>query len=154
MTVMLTVAPPVDLAPLVPPPALPVTGEQLEQLVGIAESWRCQLQAQGDLVVIPWPDDLAAGVRAQEVGRAVVVRQPGIVVLDGVHPHRLVPADGRIGWAPWTGGGTTLGLLCVPPDGAATFVHAEHDTLHVGAGFYAVRRQREWDGFKSLPVRD
>lgn len=102
-------------------------------------------QAQGDLLVLPWPADTAPTARTAALLDGTPVPAAGLSVLRGArgHEHHLLPATSGIAWAPTRPfGGLTLGVLTVPPGGLAVLAHDEHADLHIGPGVYAIRRQR------------
>jgi hypothetical protein len=90
------------------------------------------LQAQGDLLVVPVPDDIDHSSWSP-------VPPSGIVVLQGQHDHRLL-ADGDVAFAPDVVG-QRLGWLRV--SGVAWLLHQEHGGSGIGTGTYELRRQRE-----------
>ena len=103
-------------------------------------------QAQGDLIVIPWADDVAPDRRAKAVAAAVPIPKPGIAVVrgQGGNTHLLVDPDrAGIGWAPEPRDGQTLGTLVVPAGAVAFLDHPEHGRNATGPGVYVIRRQRE-----------
>lgn len=103
-------------------------------------------QAQGDLLVIPWPADAAPERRAASVAAAAPIPTPGIAVVrgQGGNTHLLVDPDrAGVGWAPESGDGQTLGTLVVPPGAVAFLDHPEHGRNATGPGVYVIRRQRE-----------
>lgn len=102
-------------------------------------------EAQGDLLVIPWPEDVAPAQRARDVAAAKPVTSPVTVVRgQGGNTHLLVDPDGcGIAWHDYPGDGQTRGVLVVPADGRACLDHAEHGRSAVGPGVYVIRRQRE-----------
>lgn len=104
-------------------------------------------QAQGDLLVIPWPTTVATQERVLACARANPVPAAGIAVVrgeNGGNTHLLVDPD-RAGvmWAPGVEGEQTLGTLVVPPDAVAYLDHPEHGRNATGPGVYVIRRQRE-----------
>lgn len=100
-------------------------------------------QAQGDLLVIPWPTDTAPQERAKAVASAKAVVTPEAVVRgQGGNVHTLVDPDGiGVLWAPMSG--QTVGTVVVPDGGRACLDHAEHGRLAIGPGVFVIRRQRE-----------
>jgi hypothetical protein len=101
-------------------------------------------QAQGDLIVLPWPVDVATQQRTQDVSLATPIGPSGALVLSGVggHEHRLVPSTG-VSWYAYPNAGQTLGVLAVQVGAVATLRHVEHGDSAIGAGVYVIRRQRE-----------
>jgi hypothetical protein len=110
--------------------AIPVTG---------------RLQAQGDLIVIPfaWLDgqvEFWPGARWQPVPAA------GLVLLRsaaGSNPHTLVADPGRCEWTTGVADRTGLGLGALTTAGVAYLLHPEHGGAGIAPGTYLVRRQRE-----------
>jgi hypothetical protein len=100
-------------------------------------------QAQGDLIVLPWPEGVAPRDRAAAAASAVPVLRPEVVVRgNGGNEHTLVDPDGcGLSWA--ASAGQTVGTLVVPEGGRACLDHAEHGRLAVGAGVWVIRRQRD-----------
>jgi hypothetical protein len=112
---------------------------------GLAGPVGVGVQAQGDVLVQPWPVHVAPAVRAAAVGGGALVPAGGVPVLVGAggHAHTLytdpVPAAS---WTPGRPRAGTLGVLVVPAGGTAVLGHHEHPDLRVGPGVYALRRQR------------
>lgn len=104
-------------------------------------------QAQGDLLVIPWPADVAVQERSQAVAVAAPVPAAGVPVVrgeNGGNTHLLLDPDrAGVAWAPNADGGQTLGTLVVPSDAVAYLDHPEHGRNVTGPGVYVIRRQRE-----------
>lgn len=100
-------------------------------------------QAQGDLLVIPWPATTASRQRAAEVSAATTVLSPEAVVRgQGGNVHTLVDPDGcGVRWHPTDG--QTVGTVIVPEGGRACLDHLEHGRIAIGAGVFVIRRQRE-----------
>jgi hypothetical protein len=99
----------------------------------------CGPQAQGDVIVLPWPEFMAPHVRALHTATAVPVGRRGVVV----HPsHTLLPEASPVFWSWWPGDGPTLGTLVVPDGSVARLAHGEHADLRIGPAVYAVRGQR------------
>jgi hypothetical protein len=103
-------------------------------------------QAQGDLIVLPLPDQTAPRLRGQYAVAAKHVPAAGIVLAvgSGGHAHTLLP-DG-----PWVrvtpdrhGSERSLAVLFVPPGSTAVLAHDEHADLHLAPGAYLIRRQRQ-----------
>jgi len=103
-------------------------------------------QAQGDLLVIPWPATTATQERVLACAKATPVGPQGISVVEGQggNTHLLVDPD-RAGvlWAPNAAGAQTVGTVVVPPGTVAYLDHAEHGRNAIGPGVYVIRRQRE-----------
>lgn len=101
------------------------------------------LQAQGDLIVIPfdwldvwvWP-----GVRWQPVPAT------GIELLRsaaGGNPHTLVADPGTCEWTTDVGDRTGLALGALNATSVVYLLHPEHGGAGIAPGRYLVRRQRE-----------
>lgn len=102
------------------------------------------LQAQGDVIVIPWAV-IAGG------GRPVLTPQTsvltgGIAVVrgeNGGNTHLLL-AQGDVRWGLMEAGvGLGLGVLLVAPGATAYLAHPEHGYIGIAPGMYEIRRQRE-----------
>lgn len=109
------------------------------------------IQAQGDLTVIPWAEDVAPAVRARDIAAATPVPQPGVVVVQGQggNTHLLIdPATADrdrtpVTWHRYRGEAQTVGVVIVPPGAVAFLDHAEHGRNAIAPGVYVIRRQRE-----------
>lgn len=103
-------------------------------------------QAQGDLIILPWPADLSPQRRAADIAVAKPVGVDGVSVVrgQGGNVHLLVDPD-RAGvlWAPYPDGAQSVGVVVVPDGAVAYLDHAEHGRNAIGGGVYVVRRQRE-----------
>lgn len=101
-------------------------------------------QAQGDLIVLPWPAETGAGRRARDLAKVAPIPADGVTVLtgNGGHAHRLAPTPG-VAWHAYPGERQTLGVLAVADDATAVLGHIEHGDTHIGPGVYVIRRQRE-----------
>ncbi len=102
-------------------------------------------EAQGDLLVIPWPADVSPARRARDVASAKPVTAPVTVVRgQGGNTHLLVDPDScGIAWHEYPGDSQTRGVLVVPAGGRACLDHVEHGRSAVGEGVWVIRRQRE-----------
>lgn len=103
-------------------------------------------QAQGDLIVLPWPESTAPQQRATDVAQARPVGPRGISVVEGQggNMHLLVDPDAAgVLWAPYPDGAQTVGTVVVPSGAVAYLDHAEHGRNAIGPGVYVIRRQRE-----------
>jgi hypothetical protein len=96
-------------------------------------------QAQGDVIVLPWPDFMSPHVRYLHTASAAPVGRAGLVLLD---PHVLIAESGGVFWSWWPDPGPTLGTLVVPSGVVARLGHDTHRDLRIAPGVYAVRRQR------------
>lgn len=100
-------------------------------------------QAQGDLLILPWPAGTATDRRAQDIAQAKPVTAPVVVITgDNGHDHTLAPAPG-VAWHAYAHGQQTIGVLTVADDAIAVLGHIEHGDSHIGPGVYVIRRQRE-----------
>lgn len=100
-------------------------------------------QAQGDLVILPWPAEANGPRRRVDAAKAQPLAAP-VVVLTGRdgHDHALKATAG-VAWFGYPGGRQTLGVLSVADGSVATLEHGEHGQSRVGPGVYVIRRQRE-----------
>lgn len=94
------------------------------------------VQRQGDLILVP-----------TEAGRPGVLLGAGVTVVEAEskpgNSHILI-GDGS--WRRAVGNELIEGWLEVPDGGEAFLIHTEeHNALGIGPGYYAIRRQREWD---------
>ena len=104
-------------------------------------AWSARPQAQGDLLILPWPADTDPAKRAASTAAARPIPRDGIGLVGGRH---MLQADGPdVLWGPEPAASTqTLGTLVVPPGSIAVLGHQEHADLHIGDGVYVIRRQR------------
>jgi hypothetical protein len=110
--------------------AIPVTG---------------RLQAQGDLIVIPFAW-LAGQVELWPDPRWQPVPAAGLVLLRsaaGGNPHTLVAGPGRCEWTTAVADRTGLDLGVLTAAGVAYLLHPEHGGAGIAPGTYLIRRQRE-----------
>lgn len=110
--------------------AIPVTG---------------RLQAQGDLIVIPF-DWLDGQVGLWPDPRWQPVPAAGIELLRsaaGGNPHTLVADPGTCEWTTGVSDPTGLELGVLTTTGVAYLLHPEHGGAGIAPGTYLVRRQRE-----------
>lgn len=96
-------------------------------------------QAQGDVIVLPWPDFMSPHIRYLHTGTAQPVPARGLTLAD---PHLLLAESGRVFWSWWPDSGPTLGTLVVPDQVVARLAHDVHADLRIAPGVYTVRRQR------------
>lgn len=113
-------------------------------------------QAQGDVMVLPWPPSTTPAIRAERVAAASLVPYDGCAVTtDRSHvlmPARL-PEDGsgpRIRYVQLDKG-NTIGVLVVEDGTAARLTHRGHADLMIGPGVYVLHRQRRWTAPRSNP---
>ncbi|WP_155060097.1 hypothetical protein [Streptomyces blattellae] len=102
------------------------------------------IQAQGDLIVIPyvlvadavrvhyqrWDDVPAAGIE--------LLRSAG-----GGNPHALVADPGTCRWTTYVLDDERLALGVIDASAVAYLLHPEHGATGIAPGRYVVRRQRE-----------
>jgi hypothetical protein len=102
-------------------------------------------QAQGDVLVLPWPDDACTGIRDRAIRSGRPVPPAGRVLLRGRggHTHTVLPDGPHVLVAP-DEVGHGLGVLVVAPRSVAVLAHEEHPDLHIGEGVYVLRRQRRY----------
>ncbi|MFD7183416.1 hypothetical protein ACFV90_25780 [Streptomyces sp. NPDC059904] len=103
------------------------------------------LQAQGDLIVIPYA--FVAG-HLREPRRSDRRRVPtaGIELLRsaaGGNPHTLVADEGACHWTDRVVDPTGLALGLIENTAVAYLIHPEHGGTGIAPGRYLVRRQRE-----------
>ncbi|WP_433182074.1 hypothetical protein [Actinoallomurus sp. CA-150999] len=114
------------------------------------------LQAQGDLIVIPfsmvaaamgfWPDPAWADVPAE-----------GVELLRGEaggNPHTLVADPGTCRWTTRVSDSDGLAIGVFETSAVAYLLHPEHGATGCAPGTYVVRRQREREGSRSRLVAD
>ncbi|MBF6137260.1 hypothetical protein IU501_30240 [Nocardia otitidiscaviarum] len=101
------------------------------------------LQAQGDLIVIPF--HLLTGVRVVDA-HLREVPPGGIEVIRGAagaNPHVLVADPGVCRWTSRVADPEGLALGCLDTRAPAYLLHPEHGGSGIAPGRYVVRRQRE-----------
>ncbi len=114
------------------------------------------LQAQGDLIVIPfamiepsiafWPDAAWTDVPPE-----------GVELLrgeSGANPHTLVADPGTCRWTTSVRDSDGLAVGVFEATAVAYLLHPEHGASGVTPGRYVVRRQREREGRRSRLVAD
>ncbi len=101
-------------------------------------------QAQGDLIILPWPANTAPARQAEVVTAAKpLIRGEVVVTGRGGHDHTLSPTPG-VAWYRYPGTEPqTIGVLVVDDGAVAVLGHDEHGDTYIGPGVYAIRRQRE-----------
>lgn len=119
-------------------PTIDVAVPEVPTIVG-------QPQAQGDLLILDWQEDVAPEQRAADVAEATPLPAAGEVVLLGDNGHaHLLTGDENVSWFRYPGtANQTLGVVVVKPGGLAVLEHEEHGDSHIGEGVYVIRRQRE-----------
>lgn len=104
--------------------------------------WSDRLQAQGDLLVLPWPENTDPLRRMGVLASARPLPPGGVHLANG--SHQLQALDPEVLWAPEPATSRlTLGTLVVPDGCLALLGHGTHEDLHIGPGVYLIRRQRE-----------
>jgi hypothetical protein len=115
------------------------------------------LQAQGDLIVIPfaWFESTDNPVGIWPQARWQQVPAAGIELLRsaaGGNPHTLIADPGTCEWTTEVADHTGLGLGVLTCTAVAYLLHPEHGGAGIAPGTYLVRRQRE--GTDSARGRD
>ncbi|MFE9645829.1 hypothetical protein ACFYO0_17340 [Streptomyces sp. NPDC006365] len=103
------------------------------------------LQAQGDLIVIPYAF-IEHGVSTHEYTRWQDVPAAGIELLRsaaGGNPHSLVADPGTCRFTGDLRDPTGLALGMIDTSAVAYLIHPEHGGTGIAPGRYVVRRQRE-----------
>ncbi|MEP9394252.1 hypothetical protein ABLE92_16585 [Gordonia sp. VNQ95] len=103
------------------------------------------MQAQGDLIVIPF-DVVADVVIVHLRARWTTVPQAGIEVLrsgSGGNPHTLIADDDRCEWTTGHHDSEFLTLGVLDTRTTAYLIHPEHGASGIAPGRYVIRRQRE-----------
>ena len=103
------------------------------------------LQAQGDLIVIPFAF-VADRVRVEAYLAWTDVPAAGVELLRsaaGGNPHTLVADPGTCRWTTSVRDGTGLALGVITTNVVAYLIHPEHGATGIAPGPYLVRRQRE-----------
>jgi hypothetical protein len=127
-------------------PATDTAGSGLAALLGLADlthSYAELPQAQGDVLVQPWPEYAAPTVRAAVLRTARQLPVTGRELTRGPHPHTLIPDGPGVRVARDTVG-AALTVLLVEPGSVAVLGHHEHADLRIGPGLYLLRRQRRY----------
>ncbi|MEZ7236429.1 hypothetical protein QYS60_01425 [Rhodococcus sp. GXMU-t2271] len=103
------------------------------------------LQAQGDLIVIPYAL-VGAAVERTPWARSIRVPLSGVELLRsaaGGNPHSLVADEGTCRWTTPVRDTMGLALGIVETTGTAYLLHPEHGATGIAPGCYVIRRQRE-----------
>ncbi|MCW4351974.1 hypothetical protein ONR57_01500 [Hoyosella sp. YIM 151337] len=103
------------------------------------------LQAQGDLIVIPYAV-VSAAIQPAPWARSIAVPRSGIELLRsaaGGNPHCLVADEGTCIWTTSVQDTMRLALGIIETTGIAYLLHPEHGATGIAPGCYVVRRQRE-----------
>lgn len=106
------------------------------------------LQAQGDLLIVPF-DDVAGVVTISRWARWRAVPPEGVEVLRGGaggNPHTLVAEPGACRWTEDVDDRTDLALGVLRADRPVHLMHPEHGGSGIAPGTYVIRRQREGRG--------
>lgn len=104
--------------------------------------WADRLQAQGDLLVLPWPVDIDPLRRMGVLASARSLPPEGVHLANG--SHQLQALDPGVRWAPEPAAARlTLGTVVVPDGCLALLGHGTHADLFLGPGVYLIRRQRQ-----------
>ncbi|MFE7423844.1 hypothetical protein [Rhodococcus sp. NPDC057529] len=103
------------------------------------------MQAQGDLLVIPYPI-VAEGVTPGPWTRSENVLLSGVELLRsaaGGNPHSLVADEGMCTWSTPVNDPRRLALGILDTRVAAYLIHPEHGATGIAPGRYVIGRQRE-----------
>ena len=106
------------------------------------------LQAQGDLIVVPFAL-VADSVRLPAYTQWQDVPPAGLELLRsaaGGNPHTLVADRGTCHWTQHVFDDTRLALAVIDASAVAYLVHPEHGATGIAPGRYVARRQRERGG--------
>lgn len=101
------------------------------------------LQAQGDLIVIPWrllTQIISYRTRWQDIPAS------GIELLRstaGGNPHTLIADPGTCQWTTSITHDSGLSLGALTATAVAYLIHPEHGATGIAPGTYVIRRQRE-----------
>lgn len=110
------------------------------------------LQAQGDLIVVPY--DLLADVGTPANARWQQVPPAGIELLRsaaGGNPHTLTADPGTCRWTTEMYDNQRLALGMLETSAVAYLIHPEHGATGIAPGRFVIRRQRESTyGYDSL----
>jgi hypothetical protein len=114
------------------------------------------LQAQGDLIVIPF--SMVAGAMSFWPNAAwAEVPAEGVELLRGEaggNPHTLVADPGTCRWTTHVSDSDRLAIGVFETSAVAYLLHPEHGATGCAPGTYVVRRQREREGRRSRLVAD
>jgi hypothetical protein len=116
-------------------------------------------QAQGDVIILPWPPTSNPYFRGPSIDAAALIPAEGVAI-EPTRSHILLPVD-----LPADGSGPrpryaqldvghTLGVLVVEEGAAARLSHHEHGDLLIGPGVYALHRQQRWTPRGTAPAAD
>ncbi|MEV0589833.1 hypothetical protein [Nonomuraea cavernae] len=114
------------------------------------------LQAQGDLIVIPYAV-VASSVTFWPDRGWTDVPPEGVELLRGAaggNPHTLVADPGTCRWTTRVMDSEWLAIGVFETSAPAYLLHPEHGATGCAPGTYVVRRQRERDGQRARVVAD
>ncbi|NUP03846.1 MAG: hypothetical protein HOV96_37645 [Nonomuraea sp.] len=114
------------------------------------------LQAQGDLIVIPFAT-VSGAVRFWDNLSWREVPPEGVELLRGVaggNPHTLVADPGTCRWTTSVWDSESLAIGVFRTSAVAYLLHPEHGATGCVPGTYVVRRQREHEGRRARLVAD
>ncbi|GGO60526.1 hypothetical protein GCM10012289_00600 [Nonomuraea cavernae] len=114
------------------------------------------LQAQGDLIVIPYAV-VASSVTFWPDRGWTDVPSEGVELLRGAaggNPHTLVADPGTCRWTTRVLDSEWLAIGVFETSAPAYLLHPEHGATGCAPGTYVVRRQRERDGQRARVVAD
>ncbi|GAB2801688.1 hypothetical protein GCM10027176_02370 [Actinoallomurus bryophytorum] len=114
------------------------------------------LQAQGDLIVIPY-SVIASSVRLWPTAVWTSVPSEGVELLRGAaggNPHTLVAEPGTCRWTTTMTDADGLAIGAFDASAVVYLLHPEHGATGCAPGTYVVRRQREREGQRARLVAD
>ncbi|MEV6279363.1 hypothetical protein [Nocardia sp. NPDC051832] len=112
------------------------------------------VQAQGDLIVVPL-DFVAAAITWRPDREWTFITE--IELLRGAaggNPHVLVAEPGTCRWTTQFHDSDRLAIGIFQTTAVAYLMHPEHGASGCSPGAYLVRRQREFEGFRTRLVAD
>jgi hypothetical protein len=114
------------------------------------------LQAQGDLIVIPY-SVIAPSIRLWSNAGWREVPPEGVELLRGAaggNPHTLVAEPGACRWTAHVMDSDGLAIGVFDASAVVYLLHPEHGATGCTPGTYVVRRQREREGQRARLVAD
>jgi hypothetical protein len=114
------------------------------------------LQAQGDLIVIPY-SVIASSMRLWPQADWREVPPEGVELLRGAaggNPHTLVADPGTCRWTVRMTDSDNLAIGVFDASAVVYLLHPEHGATGCAPGTYVVRRQREREGLRARLVAD
>jgi hypothetical protein len=114
------------------------------------------LQAQGDLIVIPY-SVIASSMRLWPKADWREVPPEGVELLRGAaggNPHTLVAEPGACRWTTRMTDSDGLAIGVFEASAVVYLLHPEHGATGCTPGTYVVRRQREREGARARLVAD